>query len=139
MDLATADLIKQTWDECGWTIRPLRRLVFVRLEKRPEIQNGVLLLPKYSATYGESLAPYFYAMVLAVGPQAKDVRPGDRILMSRIFFAWWKRLETGTYVGWLEEENIAGIDMDSRPSETDVITGRTNPFFPMIEEARELL
>jgi hypothetical protein len=112
-----AKLVEDTWNYLGWTVRPLRRLVFIRTHPRPERYGSIILplsmrrehaeLPHKSLNVGT---------VCAVGPQTKYLKVGDTIAYYRLFFAWWKRFPDQTYIGWIDEDNIFGFYEDGSPT-----------------------
>jgi hypothetical protein len=106
-----AEFIAKTWEECGVkSVRPLRSQVFVRTELLPEKIGSIYLPPNMRTNYHGLVAIFvFFGRVLSVGPKVKCLKPGDRIAFPRLYFAHWQKMEDGTLVGWLPEENITGI------------------------------
>lgn len=103
------ELVEKTWAEVGHFIRPLRRMVFVKTELRPQ-KSGQVWLPPSTATNYAGIAAHqvlMEATVLSVGPKCR-LQPGEKICFARLFFAWLYKLEDGTLVGWIDEENVSG-------------------------------
>lgn len=102
------DVVGQTWTEVGYKVRPLRNTVFVRTLPLEEKVGSLYLPAKLTKFYGE--LPHqktIRAVVLAVGPKAK-VKPGEKVCFTRLYFAWWKKLEDGCMVGWIDENQLTG-------------------------------
>lgn len=102
--------VEATWAEVGRKARPLRKMVFVRTELRPE-KDGLIYLPPSQRTNYAGLGHkvFMYGLVLSVGPDCKYLKPGDRVAFTRLFFAHWEKLEDGTLVGWLDETNVSAL------------------------------
>ncbi len=102
--------VEETWKEVGCRVKPLRKTIMVRTEPLPtRSAGGVELPPKLATFYGE--LPHMQiilATVLSSGRQA-ILEAGDRIAFTRLFFARWLKMEDGTMVGWIaNEENVIG-------------------------------
>jgi hypothetical protein len=114
------DLIKKTFEELEVkALHPLRWMVFVRtLPLEQKTESGKLWLPPsctdmYPSMYVE--LPHLRivrAIVLAAGPKAYAANPGDTILFKRLHFAYWKKMADGTYVGWLDYNDVIGFDAE---------------------------
>lgn len=135
--------VKQTWDELEFTVRPVRYWVFVRTEHLPQkTYNGTLWLPpKLTNFFGE--LPHLQVIkgvVCSVGPQAAEnlgLKSGERVVFKRLEFAWYKRMQDGTYFGWINGNHIYGYveddeDDDMRQMATDRIPlAGPNPEYAM--------
>lgn len=111
VDKKALKLVAKTWAEIGKTVRPLRRMVFVRSEVfNNKTASGLLYLPgKVHGFYGG--LPHMrtvYGTILAVGPET-SVKVGERVAFTRLFFAVWLPLmEEGAFVGWINENDLIG-------------------------------
>jgi hypothetical protein len=107
------ELIQKTWAEVGFRYRPLRKLVCIRTEARPyKSHHGIWFPPDLTGTFDKdksTLDVTLYARVLSVGPKVKILKPGDRIFISRLYFAWIRKLTDGTYMGSIDIDNIFGL------------------------------
>lgn len=106
--------IKDTWDELGFKIRPTSWTVMVRTDPVPE-KVGLIWIPPDSAMLFNRELPHMKlvtATVLAVGPKAKMVKVGDRVVFKRVHFAWLWQLADKTYVGYLPQEELVGHPED---------------------------
>ncbi len=116
-------LIEKTWQEIGFRVRPLRRLVYIRTEQRPYKSHGGIWFPPSSADFfardKAKIDVEIYARVLAVGPQVRFVKPGDRIFISRLYFAWLRKLEDGNFMGYVDEDNVFGFAAEDEVKEED--------------------
>lgn len=66
------------------------------------------------------------ATVLASGSQS-ILEPGQRVCFQRQYLCRWKVMDDGTFVGWLDEKDVAGIldpDVDVSKYLEPVGTGR---------------
>lgn len=98
--------VNATWAEMGRSIRPLRDTVFVRTELRPEKDGMIYLPPSVRGNHsGLGHQVLMQAVVISVGPKCR-LKVGQRIAFARLFFAWLEKMDDGTLVGWLREENI---------------------------------
>ena len=108
MDSETKKLIADSWNELGYKIRPLRRVVWVRTQPHEQKIGLIWKPPKFASFHGE--LPHQVttkAIVLSTGPRA-TVKPGEKVCFTRLFFAYWKKMEDGTYVGWVDETQLSG-------------------------------
>jgi co-chaperonin GroES (HSP10) len=117
----THPLIEKTWAELGFRIRPLNRKVFIRTETRPYKTAGGIIIPEsargiYSVDRSK-IDVELYARVLSVGPRCREIKEGDRIFISRLYFAWIRKLADGNFVGYLEEENVFGFAAEDEVKE----------------------
>lgn len=104
-----SDRISATFAELGInSFRPMRDLVLVRSNPMPQ-KTGSIYLPNKLATFFGLLPnlQLITATVLSAGPKA-TVLPGEDIVFMRLNFAWWKIMEDGTVVGWIQEANVFG-------------------------------
>jgi len=103
--------VKSTWEEMGVTIDAIRNMVFVRTDLPPEKSRGGIIIPAMYQSFYEG--PFHLrlqsALVLSTGPKAKAVHKGERVAFQRKFFAYYKQLHDGSYMGWIREPDIAGI------------------------------
>lgn len=101
------DLVAKTWNELGFTLKPMRDYVWVRAEPR---KKGPIVLPEGKDEFFGQL-PHkilIYARAIGIGPRVKSIKVGERVAFCRLFFGWYRKLEDGSYVGWILEDNIAG-------------------------------
>lgn len=112
--------VKDTWDELGLRIRPMTWYLFVRTEHKPwKTNSGILYLsPKMHSWHGPMAhLDLVKGVVCAAGPIAQKksrVLEGARIIFKRLHFAWWKKMEDGTMLGWIPAGDVLGY-----PSEDD--------------------
>lgn len=102
------DVVEKTWAEVGCKIRPLRNTVFLRTLPLETKIGSILLPPKLTQFHGE--LPHqktIRAIVVAVGPKTQ-VKTGDQVCFTRMQFAWWKKLDDGCMLGWIDENQITG-------------------------------
>lgn len=105
--------VRATWEELGHKIRPLFGKVFVRTDPVVRRIGLIWLPPKYSNFHGGmGHLRLVTAVVLSTGPQAKMVKTGERIAFQRLQFGSISKLEDGTFVGYLEQEQVAGYPDD---------------------------
>ncbi len=90
------------------TIRPLRDLLYVEKIRPTHSPGGLLHLPStFRAGKGghsarekmNATADHFPAKVLAVGPQVREVKPGDTVLVWTFAEGDGSKLWTGDSVG----------------------------------------
>lgn len=106
------NVVEETWNELGYQVRPLFAKVFVRTEPPSEKFPGSLLfMPPKDAHFFGGLGHQrlVTATVLSTGPMAKSVKVGDRVVFQRLHFGHIAKLEDKTFVGWIEQEQIAGF------------------------------
>ena len=110
MDASTnLDVVGQTWNEVGFKVRPMHAKVFVRTDPPAEKIGMIFLPPKEADFFGGMMhLRLVTATVLSVGPMARLVKPGDRVVFQRMNFGYIKKLEKGVYVGWIEEQQLVG-------------------------------
>lgn len=82
------------------TVRPLRDLLYVERVRREKTAGGIVIPQTFDHRHRPSLkfgaiADHFEAKVLAVGPDVREVRPGDHVLVWTYAGAGEKRLWTG--------------------------------------------
>lgn len=121
------ELIERTMQELEVkALHPLRWMVFVRtcpLEQKTE--SGLLWLPPSASTMYPSMTtelPHLRvvrAVVLAAGPKAYSAKRGDMVLFKRLHFAYWKKMADGTYVGWIDYNDLIGFAEDRHESEDE--------------------
>lgn len=112
--------VADTWAELGFKLRPLRKLVFVRTELRPEREGLIWLLPSERTNYaGLGHTVFMRAVVVGTGPDCKILKVGDRVAFTRLFFAWLFKLQDGTLVGYIDADNIAAEDLIEYPQESE--------------------
>lgn len=105
---AALEIVDRTWAEVGCRVRPLKRMVFVRTLPMATKVGLIYLPPKMTSFHGE--LPHqitIRSMVLSSGPKC-TVKPGDMVCFTRLHFAWWKKLEDGCMVGWIDESQLTG-------------------------------
>jgi co-chaperonin GroES (HSP10) len=111
------------------SIRPLRRTLFVRTRPIEVVSPGGIILPQSATGFyaGPAHLRMLRALVLAAGPECMDAVAGDTILFQRVHFARWEEIDRGeeassggtcweregrSFVGWIDEENIIGMEGD---------------------------
>jgi len=103
--------VRETWEELGHKIRPLRRIVLVRTDPLPDkTEGGIFVDPKLSENFYADLphVSFHCATVLSAGRDSV-LKPGDRIGFQRLFFARYAILKDRTLVGWIQDDrNILG-------------------------------
>lgn len=107
------ELVEKTWGELGFKIRPLGHWVFIRTELIAKETPGGILLTDKSADFYEGMPhqKLYVGTVCSVGSKAQaTVSEGDRICYQRLFFARYCYLQDGTMLGWINSENIPGLD-----------------------------
>lgn len=112
---APKDVVQATWDELGYRIRPAFAKVFVRTELPPQkFADSLLWLPPREASFFAGLGHQrlVTATVLSCGPLAKAVKVGERVCFQRLHFGHIKQLDDKTFVGWIEQEQLAGYPED---------------------------
>jgi hypothetical protein len=83
-------------------------MVFVRTLPLEEKVGSLYLPTKMTKFHGE--LPHMKtirAVVLSVGPKG-TVKPGEQVCFTRMQFAWWKKLEDGCMIGWIDEAQLSG-------------------------------
>jgi len=126
------ELIERTMSELECkALHPLRWMVFVRTCPLPvKTDSGLLWLPPSQTQMYPSLKvemPHeriLKGVVLAAGPKAPAAKPGDMVLFKRLHFAYWKKMADGTYVGWIDYNQLIGFPEDDHGS---VNTNRAVP------------
>jgi hypothetical protein len=104
-----AGLVEKTWEAVGYKVRPMFAKVFVLTDAPPEKIGMLYLPPKLSDFHGGfGHQRLVTATVLACGPLARSVKPGDRVVFRRLDFGFIVKLEKGVYVGFIEQEQLAG-------------------------------
>jgi hypothetical protein len=105
-----SDLIAATFAEMDIPgFKPWRDLVFVRTNPMPQKTGSIYLPTKLASFYGElPNLQLITATVIAVGPKT-TVLPGETVVFMRLYFAYWRRMEDGTYFGWIQEPNLTGF------------------------------
>lgn len=128
--------IEETWKDIGMKVRPMRRHVYVRTAAYIG-KIGKIYLPggNYSGFYsGLAHQRLVKATVCAVGPRVKGVKPGETIIFQRLFFIKHLSIDDGTFVGWVDEENVIGYapeDIDLAYIGDMVSVGSQPPVAPL--------
>lgn len=121
--------IQQTWDELGFRVRPLKFKVFVRTEPLfVRDESGLFLPPSRTNLYGDRMAHQVLvrALVCAVGPVARDhwkFEEGQRIVFKRLHFAWLRKMDDGTYFGYIDAAEILGEPTELDPEVEEWLMG----------------
>jgi co-chaperonin GroES (HSP10) len=121
--------VDQTWEEVGYKIRPLKYKVFVRTEPLfVRSEGGVFLAPAATELYGNRMAHQVLvrAIIVSVGPVARDhwhFEVGQRIVFKRLHFAWLKKMDDGTYLGYIDAAEIVGEPTDLDPDVEEWLLG----------------
>jgi len=102
--------VERTWKELGYKVRPVFAKVFV-VTDAPAQKIGLLWLPPRAASFFGGLGHQriVTATVLSCGPGAKYVKPADRVCFARLQFGHIAKLPGERYVGWIEQEQLAGV------------------------------
>jgi hypothetical protein len=110
IDALDTEMVERTFAELGIKgFRPLQKRLLLRTHPIAQMTGGVYLPQQLTSFYGEMphMQPII-ATVIAAGPKCSLV-PGEKIAFLRLHFARWQRMEDGTFVGWItDEENIVG-------------------------------
>ena len=119
--------VQQTWDELGFRVRPIKYWVFVRTEPLYQrSEGGVWLAPQ--EFYGNRMAHQVLvrAIVCSCGPVAKGhygFYEGQRVLFKRLHFAHLRKMEDGTYFGWISAAEIVGEPTGIDPETEEWLRG----------------
>jgi hypothetical protein len=116
------ELVAETFAEMGIVgFKPWRDLVFVRTKPMPQKTGSIYLPNKLASFYGElPNMQLVTAIVVAVGPKT-TLLVGDHIVFLRLNFAYWRRMEDGTYFGWIQEPNVYGwVELDPGDTYADL-------------------
>ena len=105
-------LVQRTFDELGFKIRSRGYWVWVRTETYKEKIGSIWLPPRLSSFHGE--LPHLInigATVLSSGTTgaAKQFKAGDRIWFTRLYFGYQWKMEDGTFVGWIDANQVSGF------------------------------
>lgn len=105
--------VERVWSELGFRVRPLFAKVFV-VTDAPAQKIGLLWLPPKVASFygGMGHQRLVTATVLSCGPMANYVKPADRVCFARLQFGHIAKLPGERYVGWIEQEQLAGTPDD---------------------------
>ena len=122
-----SELIAKTMEELGVkAIRPMNWLVVVRTEPIPEKTEGGIWLPQVATAFYASWhveMPHMRVVrsrVIAAGPKAHGLKPGDRVAFKRLHFARWMKMSDGTMVGWVDFNQLVGhVEDEYDPYEID--------------------
>jgi hypothetical protein len=119
-------LVEETWTELGYKIRPLRWMVFVRTDPFVGKIGSIHVQGKDNYFYGAlANSRLVTAVVLAAGKAglAQYLNSGDRICFQRLYFTWYKKMEDGTLIGWVDANQVTGfVDGDSSTGFIPIIT-----------------
>jgi len=127
------DIVDKTWKELGFKVRPIKYWVFIRTEPLYQrTEGGIWLNPKQSSFYGNRMAHQVLvkAVVCSVGPVARDhygFEVGQRIVFKRLHFAHLRKMEDGTYFGWISAAEIVGEPKDEDAAEEAWLRGEDPP------------
>ena len=111
------ELVEKTWEDLGNRIDARGYWTWVRTDPHREKIGSIWLPPKLASFHGE--LPHLVnviATVLTSGPEglAAEFSPGDRVFFKRLYFGYWRKMEDGTFVGWIDANQIDGfIDGDT--------------------------
>lgn len=129
--LKTKDEVGEVLDAISVkSIRPFGRTLFVKtLPVEAKSPGGLIILPQNTRGFydGPAHLRVLRGLVLAAGPKCVDAAVGETIIFHRMHFARWVELdppdhsggtnlwerEGRSFVGWIDELNIAGIDEDA--------------------------
>lgn len=114
-------IVRETFEQLGMlNFIPMRRDVLVRTDKVPSISEGGIVFPPGSASFYSSLPSEktVRATVLSTYEGCTSLKPGDRVMFSRGFFARLTQLgKEEEYVGWVATDKIiCAIDDDKDES-----------------------
>jgi len=113
-------------------VKPLRNLVYVEKIRRTRSGGGIEI-PIFGAFCGHSAKKkmaatpdYFPARVLAIGPDVKEIKPGDEVLVYTFAEGDGSKLYTGENVGERERlmvmypnDVLCVVEYDPEPEEED--------------------
>ncbi len=92
-------------DPIATAVRPLRDLVYVEKVRKTQSDGGILF-PQPGAFCGHSARKktaatpdYFTARVLSVGPEVRELSPGDEVLVYTYAEGDGSKLYTGENIG----------------------------------------
>lgn len=105
-------LVDATWAELGFKIEPVGKRVFVRTDAPPKKIGLIYIPPEMWGMYGKRLGSQetVTATVLANGPRVKEkVELGAKVCFFRLPFGWTYKLADGTFVGWIDSDEIVGV------------------------------
>lgn len=107
-------LVDATWEELGFTLRPVGERVFVRTDLPRRKIGSLWLPPEMWGMYGKRLGSKetVTATILACGPLVKDaetLQPGEKVCFFRLPFGWTYKLKDGSFVGWIDADEIVGL------------------------------
>lgn len=103
------NLVDATWEEIGKKAHPMRDLVFLRTDLRPEKDGMIWLPPSERGNYsGLGHAVLMTGTVMAVGPKCKILKRDDKIAFPRLHFGWLWKCKDLSLVGYIIEEMILG-------------------------------
>lgn len=109
-------IIKKTWKQLGFSIRPTKYRIIVRTEPVAKKigKEQIIWLPEKLQTHSGAL-PHLQLItgtVLSVGPDVPYLKPGDHIGFSRLFFGWFYKVDAfkPDEDGKIEQERVGYID-----------------------------
>lgn len=106
--------VAETWAELGFKIKPMSYWVFVRTDP-VERRRGLIWLPdKVADFWGGGLGHQriVTAVVCAVGPTVSPNHGfvvGDQVAFKRLHFVHYRKMEDGTYFGWINANEVVGF------------------------------
>lgn len=105
-----SNVIEETWEKIGFRMRPMRRLIAVRTHPFASSVGGILIPESLTTMWGGILGnqKIVVATALSVGPDCVEAEPGQILMFLRLFFINHTKLDDGTYVGWVDEQNLIG-------------------------------
>jgi len=113
-------------------VKPLRNLVYVEKIRRTRSGGGIEI-PIFGAFCGHSAKKkmaatpdYFPARVLAIGPDVKEIAPGDEVLVETFAEGDGSKLYTGENIGEQDRlmvmypnDVLCVVEYDPEPEEED--------------------
>jgi hypothetical protein len=118
-EAAGLDLVRETWEQLKYEIRPIGYKIFVRTMPHVKMSNGIWLSPREQSFHGQIKAHLVIvrATVLSCGTRgpAVEFNPGDVVEFQRLNFGFVERLFGGgnledslgeVYVGFLDANHV---------------------------------
>lgn len=102
--------VEDTFKELGYTnMRVLGDRLFVRTHPMDIMYKGTIYIPQKNQDFFGVLPNkhQVWATILSAGPKS-ILKRGESCTFHRLHFTWWRKMEDGTYTGWVNEANLLG-------------------------------
>lgn len=103
-------IVRETFEQIGMqNLTPLRKDILVRTDIVPSVSEGGIVFPPGSSSFYSALPneKTVRATVLSVHRGCTSLKPGDRVMFARGFFARLSKLgKEEEYVGWVATDRI---------------------------------